>query len=75
MKKFFINSVDPSGKEIKYSFSAKDFKSGLQTILEMFGAVNLKSHDPINCKDPIRSWEFVKEGLLWFVEAGPAPKK
>lgn len=75
MKKFTIQSSDPTGKDLIYGFTAKDFKTGIEILVNLFGAINLKSHDPVYCKDAIRSWEFEKEGLHWNVEAGPAPKE
>lgn len=74
MKKFIFETTDRSGQMHSGSFVAKTFAKGLEMLNEM-GAKNIKSHDPVSCKDPIRSWEFVKDGLLWFVSAGPGHKK
>lgn len=73
MIKFAIQSTDPSVKELKISFTAKDFEAGENFLVEKFGFTNLKTID--SCSNSSRNYQYVNDGMLWLVEAVPIPKE
>lgn len=73
MVKFKIHSTDPSVKDLKISFTAKDFEAGETFLIEKFGFTNLTAID--SCSNSSRSYKYSNNGILWLVEAAPVPKE
>lgn len=73
MVKFKIHSTDPSVKDLKISFTAKDFEAGETFLIEKFGFTNLTAID--SCSNSSCSYKYSNNGMLWLVEAVPVPKE
>lgn len=73
MVKFKIHSTDPSVKDLKISFTTKDFEAGETFLIEKFGFTNLTAID--SCSNSSRNYKYSNNGILWLVEAVPVPKE